>query len=419
VGARVSLTDQASGEIRVVTSSEAGEFSFSGLGKGTFTVVGESTGFATSKVQNIKLAPRQIQRIDVTLKVRATSGDLVSLPKPLRILYNESDLIVVARIGESKMVRQERDARRIRTTLLLSSILKGKTKGPTVDLYHWSFADLTGPFVAGEEMLLFLKRTITEPAQESPAGYEVGDTQYGIKKVPADELMAYRDRIAELSQIYHGDGEVDVAMVEWLVRCAEDRATSWEGAYDLLERIDRPFDQRANEDGKTELTPSSSENANPLEDVDLQTAARSRDLAALITAEHKARLMTALLQIEELRDRDLPLVTLAQRWKEPGLAAFLIGQLHKFEARPPRLAERVMDIVASELNDEAIASLSRDYQTRVSYLDESGETASEGRAQIVKTAGDEKAAAAIQTRSEMLAEFLRAVEVALAERQLK
>jgi hypothetical protein len=78
------------------------------------------------------------------------------------------------------------------------------------------------------------------------------------------------------------------------------------------------------------------------------------------------------------------------------------------------------DVLAAELNDEAIANLARDYRTSVHYFDEeSEEKPGEPRAQTANAARDEKAAAAIQTRSEMLAAFLRVVEVALAERQVK
>lgn len=214
VGARVSLTSHASGETRVVTSSDEGAFSFSGLGEGTFTVAVESPGFVTSQIHDIKVASRQEQRVDVTLQVGPMGGDVVSVVRPLRVLYKESELIVVARIGESQTLRRDRAALRVRTSLHVLTILKGKSKHPLLDLYHWSYGDLTGPFVAGEEMLLFLNRTTRDSVQGSPVGYEVGDTQYGIKKVAGDELTAYQNRIAELSQIYRGAGPFDVAIVK-------------------------------------------------------------------------------------------------------------------------------------------------------------------------------------------------------------
>lgn len=422
-GARVSLINQASGETRVVTSSDIGEFHFSGLSEGAFTVRVESPGFATSDTQGVKLAARQEQRVDVTMQVVEVthpSGALVSLPRPLRMLYNESNLIVVARIGESKPVEREGEARRFKTTLHVSSFLKGTSNGSTVDLYHWSYGDLKGPFVVGEEILLFLKASRPEPGRKS-RGYEVDDTQYGIKKVAGAELRAYLDRIEELSQVNRENGPVDAAIVEWLVRCAEDPATRWEGAYELVMSIDRHSDRKVDDDTKADSTASTSaESANAEEQPDLNDADEEPDFSALMTAEQKRRLMTALFQTEEVQDRDLQLMELAQHWKEPRLTPFLIEQLHRLEAEPPRLAERLMDIIAAALNDKALVQLAEDYESNVSYPDEDvEEEPGKAPAQTASVARDQKAAAAIQTRSEMLAEFLRVVEVALAERQRK
>lgn len=422
-GARVSLINQVSGESRVVNSSDTGEFHFSGLSEGAFTVRVESPGFATSNTHDVKLAAGREQRVDVTMQVQVigevTSGVIAILPKPLRVLYNESDLIVVAQIGESKTVEREGEARRLKTILHVSAILKGKGKGPTVDLYHWTYGNLKGPLVAGEEMLLFLKATRPEPGRKARGGYEVADTQYGIKKVTGKELRTYVDRIEELSQLNRDNGPVDAAIVEWLVRCAEDPATRWEGAYELVTSIDRDASQRVDEDTQAESTTSTSaESARTEEEPDPQEADEEPDFSALLTAEQKTRLMTALFQTEEVQDRDLQLMELAHRWKDPRLTPFLIKQLHRLEAEPPRLAERLVDIVATALNDETIEQLAEDYESNVSYPDEDSEDEpGEARPQRAKAARDNEVAAAIQTRRDLLAAFLQAVEAVLAERK--
>ena len=431
-GAKVSLISEASGETRVVTSSDSGEFRFSGQGEGAFTLRVESPGFATYITQGVKVLSQQEQRLDVTMQVGqvVTVGDLIaSLPKPLRVLYNESDLVVVARIGESKTMEREREARLVKSALRVSSILKGKSKGPIVDLFHLSYGDLKGPFVVGEEMLLFLKRSKPESGHKSHGGYEIDDTQYGIKKLAGGELKTYLDRIAELSQISGENGPVDSAVVEWLVRCAEDPATRWEGAYELLASVERHSDSEANQDTRSEATDSTSQaddaareeaSATDISGPDQNDAAEDSNFGALLTVEQRARLMTALFQTEEIQDRDLQLIELARRWKEPRLAPFLIEQLRRFEASPPRFAERLMDCIAAALDDKAIAHLAEEYQENVSYPDEQVERESgEDGAKSANNVLNAEAAAAIQTRSQMLAEFLRAVEVVGAERRAK
>jgi len=424
-GARVSLINQASGETLTTTSSDVGEFYFSGLSEGPFTVRVESPGFATSNTEGVRVAAGQKQRVDVTMQVQTmgevvSSGVVLTMPKPLRALYNESDLIVVARIGESRSIEREGEARRLKTTLHVSSTLKGKSKRSTVDLYHWSYGDLKGPFVAGQELLLFLKATKPEPGRKSRGGYEIADSQYGIKSVTGRELRSYLDRIEELSHLSPDRGPIDAAIVEWLVRCAEDPATRWEGASELVASIDRDADQTVDEDSEAESTTATSAETDREEQEPGEGIKSEPDFSALLSAEQKTRLMTALFQTERVKQGDLELMELARRWTDPRLVPFLIEQLHRLEANPPRLAERLMDIVATTLKDETIKQLVEDYQDDASYPDEDvDEKTGEARAESAAVPPDDHAAAAIETRGHMLACFLQAAEALLAERKNK
>lgn len=424
-GARVSLISQATGETLITTSSDVGEFYFAGLSEGAFTVRVESRGFATSNNEGVNLAAGQKQQLDVTMQVQTmgevvSSGVVVMMPKPLRALYNESDLIVVARIGESKSVEREGEAQRLKTTLHVSLTLKGKSKRSTVDLYHWNYGDLKGPFVAGKELLLFLKTTKPEPGRKPRGGYEIADSRYGIKHVTGRELRAYLDRIEELSNLSPERGPIDAAIVEWLVRCAEDPATRWEGASELVANIDRDAEETDDEDSEAESTTATSAETDREEQEPGEAIESKPDSSALLTAEQKTRLMTALFKTERVQDGDLELIELARRWNEPRLVPFLIEQLHRLEANPPRLAERLMDIVATKVNDEKIKQLAESYQDDASYPDEDvDEKAGEARAGSAGVPRDDDTAAAIETRRHMLANLLQAVEALLAERKNK
>ena len=435
-GAKVSLIEETSGETRIFRSSDEGKFEFTGLGEGTFTLRVESTGFVTSVMQAVKLASSQQQRVDVTMEVgregSVTGGVIAIVQKPLRVLYNESDLIVVARIGESKTVETERDAHLVRTALQVSSILKGVNKRGRVDLYHWRYGDLEAPFNSGDVMLLFLKRSTPKPGVRARGGYELDDTRYGAKKIAGIELKAYLDRIAELSQIIPAQGHTGAALVEWLVRCAEDPATRWEGAFELAASIQRYSDDEADEDTEADEdedkkiesdAPPSSVKATSDKEAsvieahapDPEDAEREPNFAALLTGEQKARLMTALFQTEKLLEGDFQLMELAKHWKDPRLLPFLINQLRNLESEPPRSAESLMECIVDILDDKEISDLAEEYRDNVSYPEEEhGKESADATAASAEHTQEVKEA--IRSRSEALGKFLRAVELATEKR---
>lgn len=412
-GAKVSLSADTSAEKREVTSSENGEYQFSGLNEGTFTLMVQARGFVTSMTEHVTASARQERRVDVTMRVGSVGGAIAIMPKPLRVLYNQSDLVVVARAGSSKTVENQRDAHLIKTTLLVSAVLKGTDNGKPVDVYHWSYGNLEGPLGGSDGMLLFLNQSQLEAKGKPRVGYVIDDTSYGLKKLASGDLKSYLDRIAELSQISVEHGPVNAALTEWLVRCAEDPATRWEGAYDLIQSIERDSDETAS-DKSAESTDQTSQADDSGAAQENESDAEPR-FATLLTVEQRERLMNALFSTEQLQDRDVELIELVQRFKERRLAPFLIEQLRRLEANPPRLAARLIDAVASALDDKFIASLAEEYQDNATYLDQVNDEAENKSAEAVNP----EAAAAIKNRGRLLGDFIRAAEAALAQKQIK
>jgi hypothetical protein len=412
-GAKVSLTADGSAETREVTSSENGEYQFSGLNEGAFTLTVQYPGFMRSITNNVLASPRQEQRVDVTMRVGQTSGGVIAImPKPLRVLYNESDLVVVARAGVSKTVENQRDAHLVKTTLLVSSILKGSNNGKPIDVYHWSYGDLESP-LGGGDGIFFLKQSQLESRGKPRGGYVIDDTMYGLKKLAGGDLKSYLDRIAELSQISVEHGPVNAAITEWLVRCVEDPVTRWEGAYELIRSGGSDSDE-ADRDKPAESNDQPSEAADGRTSDEVKSESQP-DFAALLTVEQRMRLMNALFTTEQIQNRDFELIELAQRFKEPRLAPFLIEQLRRLEANPPRFAARLIDAVMSALEDKSIAALAEEYQDNATYLDQNND---ETESKSAETASPE-AVAAIKDRSKLLGDFIRAAEAALAQKQTK
>src|SRR5437667_2626501 len=62
--AKVSVTNEGTGEVRRVTSDTSGTFQFLQLPVGTYTLRVEQTGFTTYQLSNIPLAVNQVASFD-------------------------------------------------------------------------------------------------------------------------------------------------------------------------------------------------------------------------------------------------------------------------------------------------------------------------------------------------------------------
>ena len=72
-GVNITLNSQATGLTRTTKTNEAGTFSFPQLPVGVYSVTGEQEGFSAAKRSDIQLNVDQIARVDLTMKVGATS----------------------------------------------------------------------------------------------------------------------------------------------------------------------------------------------------------------------------------------------------------------------------------------------------------------------------------------------------------
>lgn len=165
------------------------------------------------------------------------------IPRTLRALYIDSDVIVVARVGETVMVEDTYNAESsyhtftLRTVLHVSTTVKGESKLSTVDLLHFKWAQegklhlqdghTLSQYSRDDKLLLFLRR-------ESENSYVLTDYRYGIKQLSDSDLKVYLQRLDELDGIMRQQPVDNTRLAEWLVRCAEEPATMWEGVYDLV-----------------------------------------------------------------------------------------------------------------------------------------------------------------------------------------
>lgn len=391
----------------------------------------------------------------VAFSLPASSACSIVIPKPLRELYKESDLVAVVRVGESVAVEKQNASTLMRTELRITSLLKGESKKDVVALYDytWEGEEASSPRVKAKDdvLLVFLK------PYEKGDGYVPADYDRGVKKLSPDDLKVYVSRIEELAVIMRGEKPDEAALTEWLVRCAEEPATRWEGAYELAFNAALPADpeevaaasdtveanseeptvEGVQDDGEkaeaggdsvepaaAATAPGAEQNGNnetgngeKVEIVRLPQVEERIDFAALLTPTQKERLLTTLLNVEELEEGEQLIVRLAGAWKDKRLVPYSLKHLARMADKPLYNAEDLMRVVAHTFGDQTLIKFVSDYSKTASYEDlynlgeaddEDDGTTAEERAEYKKEmeATTAAAAEALFQRSGKLRHFL-------------
>ena len=360
----------------------------------------------------------------------ASSACEISMPKPLRALYKESDLVAVVRVGESVAVETENASTLMRTELRVTSLLKGESqKKKVVNLYDyiWEGEEASSPRVKAKDdvLLVFLK------PYEKGEGFVPADFDRGVKKLSPDALKVYVSRIEELAEIMRSEKPDEAALTEWLVRCAEEPATRWEGTYELAFNAALPADpeevaatsdsvqanaepavEDVKDDGKkakgggdsvepVATTAGAEQNVNNesgngdrVDTVRLPQVEEQIDFAALLTPAQKERLLTTVLNAEELEWSEQLLVRLAANWKDARLVPYSLKHLARMADKPLYHAEDLMRIVAHTLGDGTLIKFVADYSKTASYQDlyDIGEDDGEDDSEDDGTTAEERAA---------------------------
>lgn len=358
----------------------------------------------------------------------------VSMPVPLRDLYVMSDLVVVGNFGETtavELVGVDENAvfesYLMRTELKVSSTAKGAGNYSKLHVYHhgWKFrgemSNALGQYEDGDKLLIFLKR------REGMDGYEMTDASYGIKKLTEAALKVYLQRLDELFLIMQEEEPDPARIVEWLVRCAEEPETRFEGLYELSRSNDALLAERLEaekkqEDAKLEAEAEKGE-ANHAGDVadeagddDKETDAEADDtssevtdaqvstipasskpiyvgpdsnLIKLLTAEQKSRLANILFSAKPITRDELPLVNLVRQWGDPRLVPFVMSQLSGFKDNPPYEVESLVSELAEIFGDKELTKLAERYCEQAAYEDPDPASADEEEAEEAESADAE------------------------------
>lgn len=199
----------------------------------------------------------------------------------------------------------------------------------------------------GDSVLLFLKSDGDSPI--------LADEHDGIRKISPTDQSIYADRIKELTSIFE-KGEAEPSKVAaWLVRCAEQRSTRWDGTHELMQGF-RHLEWRQQKD-------SNYEHVDPT-----VSYVQGADAANALNNELKNELTQILVSSDfsvnskssKLSDGDRELIALVKRWDPKTAASFLLSQL-KSGAYTANENAGMMYKISELIGDSRSAELTRTY----------------------------------------------------------
>lgn len=330
----------------------------------------------------------------------------VKMPETLLSLYKKSDAIFIARFDrkEDISITSEGDGYsvvNVRSHFDVSSALKGETQklfvledeeyryktepqdenapaDQAVFIEDFEAENGSGALAAGDSVLLFLKKG------EDGETLALTDYRDAVKRLSPEQMSVYVERIKELNWIFSG-GKVDnVEIVAWLIRCAEDPATRWEGTFELLQSLERSeWKSRAKK--TTEENGSAVETSHEDEDMSgyLGEVGDTSIFAELLTPEQKQTLADILLNREDipanadsgskaaLAHGDRELIELVKRWGDTRIVPFLLERVRSGSYSPYENAQ-MMITVAEMIGDKEAASLAERFN-EFSYEEDDAE----------------------------------------------
>ena len=373
----------------------------------------------------------------------------VKLPETLLSLYRSSDDIYIARFAKQEDLEITEDnenytAITIKKHFDISSTLKGEPRklfvlhetdygyksiddeneeGSEVEEIQEEEIDVdSGPTLkAGDQLLLFLR------TDEETGNSVLTDYRDGVKKMTAEALPSYEARIRELNSIFSAKKVDDTAIVEWLVRCAEDPVTRWESAFEFHQSFSEMEwrDEQAKDGEEEGEETASTESSEPTESTvgETQEEMTTEDegdigvidrsvYARLLTDAQKQTLLNIVLEPRENAEGDKPeelssgdkiLMSVVANWGDNRFARALLERLGA-STDDPYYANDLMTMVSKVIRDDHLANISSRY-SGVYYQDDDA----------VVEADDDREAPELEGENKVEAETPAAAEVAGAD----
>jgi hypothetical protein len=286
-------------------------------------------------------------------------------PQTLRMLTNDSELIVVAMVENVTLLEEGDDNTDWDTTvarLEVISVVKGVARDRYINVPYPANIVCPSPphYEVGDTVLAFL-------APSKSGGYYITvGLSYGSKSLGANEIGIYSARIHELIEI---EKQTDpdtrlLQLVEGLVLCAEHPATRWEGAYDLINsRHMKMFEEELGTEAENRL-------------YGLEQKEKTIDFSAMLNLDQKRRLANSLYSAYSISAGVWELIVLVELWGDEKLTPFIWSYLkaHKIAHRGDQSydIQILMRKLATILNNQEALKLVEMYESTGDW-DQKGE----------------------------------------------
>lgn len=179
-------------------------------------------------------------------------------PRPLRKLVMESQAIIIGDVIQVYRKDPDKKKKNVYSSeytvarIVVKETLQGKVKNDTIEV----------PFepnmICPAPAMYYEKTTVLAFLDVEKGKYSTHALSYGAKTLDSIGLKTYRMRIKEIRDILAMTDKPAQrnATIEWLVTCAEDPVTRWEGVFELSPASDFMSFYSANTDRfpKTDLT---------------------------------------------------------------------------------------------------------------------------------------------------------------------
>ena len=233
-------------------------------------------------------------------------------PRPLRLLVSESKYIVVGYVTETfakKKTKDEWGARVARINVL--EILQGEISDKQIELTF-------SPNMICPSPDRYTDKTFVIAFLDKEDGvYSTHALSYGSKTLEHADIAVYKSRIFEMQQILKIQDKIEQRRetIDWLVKCAENEATRWEGTYELSPYGDFMSDQPKLDKHGSRIG---------------------------LSVSQKERLKVALLATRNIAKPDFDLVDLVYAGNANTVDSFLIRGLKKLTGQDYWMADSFM-----------------------------------------------------------------------------
>lgn len=260
-------------------------------------------------------------------------------PMPLRKLVLESKYIVYADVIEIETLETDDHWYDAIAILVIKEILQGKIKNDTIDVYFSIGMICPAPahYEKGTTVLAFLDK--------EKKGYSTHALSYGSKTLDELGYTSYKERIFEIQKILkiQNEQEKTTKTLDWLISCAVNPVTRWEGIYELSPQSDfmSYYDQ------------------------DKETYQRKY----ILTEDQKSILREAFFSIIEFEYADIGLIDLVVKENDKELLDFLIKKLKESDIENLWYNDFLMVRIAEYSDRNDLKKIIRKIE-KLNYMDE-------------------------------------------------